>query len=103
MEAAFLTSLQSQKTQTGIPVIRIAVWWTTITISAVAAWFEWQYRRGKRHQAEADEKSSPQDCPDDDPAQKKTIAEPAQVAQPVPESLPKKLRKRARSGTFARR
>jgi hypothetical protein len=28
------------------------VWWTTIAISAVAAWFEWQYRRNRRRQSE---------------------------------------------------
>jgi hypothetical protein len=27
------------------------VWWTTITIAAVAAWFEWQYRKGRRGSA----------------------------------------------------
>jgi hypothetical protein len=35
------------------------VWWTTIAISAVAAWFEWQYRRNRRKQSEEQPEAKP--------------------------------------------
>jgi hypothetical protein len=35
------------------------VWWTTIAISAVAAWFEWQYRRNRRRQSEEEPEAKP--------------------------------------------
>lgn len=38
------------KTQAGDGIIRSLVWWTTIAISAAAAWFEWQYRRHRARQ-----------------------------------------------------
>jgi len=28
------------------------MWWTTIAISAVAAWFEWQYRRNRKKESQ---------------------------------------------------
>jgi hypothetical protein len=37
------------------------VWWTMISIAAVAGWFEWQYRRGKA------QKKSPKDEEEKDP------------------------------------
>jgi hypothetical protein len=50
---------QVRETQEGFCVIRICVWWTTIAISAVAAWFEWQYRRNRRRQPEEQPEAKP--------------------------------------------
>ena len=50
---------QVRKTQEGFCIIRVCVWWTTIAISAVAAWFEWQYRRNRRRQSEEEPEAKP--------------------------------------------
>jgi len=33
------------------------MWWTAITLAAVAAWFEWTYRRSRKAKSE-DQKAS---------------------------------------------
>jgi hypothetical protein len=38
------------------------VWWTTLAISAAAAWFEWQYRRHRARQRREEEQLQPEEA-----------------------------------------
>jgi hypothetical protein len=89
------------------PLIRICVWWTTIAISAVAAWFEWQYRRGRRQHA--GEQTSTESGAKEPESQKPAGAGQAVPLKPVEGTsqageeadLPKKTRKREKARTLA--
>lgn len=52
-----------RETQNLLALIRTSVWWTTIAISAAAAWFEWQYRRSRRRQEQQEQEGGSEETP----------------------------------------
>ena len=51
----------NETTRHGIGLI--GMWWTAITFAAVAAWFEWQYRRDRKGPPSGDVDVSTEDQP----------------------------------------
>ena len=59
------------------------MWWTAITFAAVAAWFEWQYRRDRKGEPSGDLDVSTADQPEDEQEPEKPEAK-AVVEMPKP-------------------